>query len=295
MKSLVIGLGIGSLYVSVLRQLGATVVTVDADPSKSPDYYQTQDAILAMPWFDTVHICTPNYTHKPLAELVAHHAGCVFIEKPGLKTAAEWRTLCKDFSHTRFMMVKNNMWRHQIPEMRECAALSHRVDINWIRKDCVPNPGSWFTTQKLSYGGVSRDLMPHLLSLYIALSDNWQSTFPSKIETAQRWQLSDISTTQYGVVNPNGVYDVDDSCEVVIDNKWFINANWRSMDNERSDIVFHLQNGQTREYDLGWCPEAAYLNMVQTAVSEMKNNHFWRTQLAQDVWIHDVIDMAGAK
>ena len=36
--SLVVGMGIGNLYANVLDELGHSVVTVDADPSKAADF-----------------------------------------------------------------------------------------------------------------------------------------------------------------------------------------------------------------------------------------------------------------
>ena len=45
MKSLVIGLGIGNLYTTVLKQIGATVFTVDQDKNKSPDFTTISDAL----------------------------------------------------------------------------------------------------------------------------------------------------------------------------------------------------------------------------------------------------------
>ena len=38
----------------------------------------------------------------------------------------------------------------------------------------IRKTGSWFTTRKLAFGGVSRDLMPHLLSLYVAMNPHWR-------------------------------------------------------------------------------------------------------------------------
>ena len=54
-------------------------------------------------------------------------------------------------------MVKNNQFRHNIDEMTNMARTSRVVDINWCNKNRVPNPGTWFTTKELAYGGVSRD------------------------------------------------------------------------------------------------------------------------------------------
>ena len=86
MKSLVIGMGIGQLYKTVLEELGHEVITVDQDPAKAADFYDYGFAFAAHGHFDTVHVCTPNFTHVNLARHAGvHRAGIVFVEKPGLE------------------------------------------------------------------------------------------------------------------------------------------------------------------------------------------------------------------
>jgi predicted dehydrogenase len=79
MKSLVIGMGIGQLYKTVLTNLNAEVITVDPDISKKSDFPTVESAIYAHVKFDTVHICTPNFTHMEIAMKVAPHSKIVFI------------------------------------------------------------------------------------------------------------------------------------------------------------------------------------------------------------------------
>lgn len=286
MKSLIIGMGIGELYRSVLSSLGYNVVTVDTDPSKDPDYVSVETALEVHGHFDTVNVCTPNFTHKEITELVAPHADIVFVEKPGFKDSNEWKTVCSSFPDTRIMMVKNNMWRDNVSEIKSLATQSNRVDINWIRKNCIPNPGSWFTNKELAYGGVSRDLLPHLLSLYITMNPGWSKSFASEKQSKQQWQLDEIDSTDYGTINRQGTHDVDDFSSLQYDNKWHLEANWRDMSKEESCIRFDNDT----VIDLGWCPEGAYKNMIQDAVSNLNNNEFWREQLSQDVWIHQQIE-----
>ena len=279
-------MGIGGLYKSVLSSLGYSVVTVDTDPSKDPDYVRVETALEVHGHFDTVNVCTPNFTHKEITELVAPHADIVFVEKPGFKDSNEWKTVCNSFPDTRIMMVKNNMWRDNISEMKSLATQSNRVDINWIRKNCIPNPGSWFTNKELAYGGVSRDLLPHLLSLYIVMNTDWNNTSASEKQSKQQWQLDEVDSTDYGTINRQGTHDVDDFSSLQYDNKWHLEANWRDMTKEESCIRFDKDT----VIDLGWCPESAYKNMIQDAVDNLNNNEFWREQLSQDVWIHQQIE-----
>ena len=290
MKSLVVGMGIGQLYKSVLEKLGYTVITVDSDSNKNADFHKVESALMQHDYFDTVHICTPNFTHFELASKVAPYSKIVFIEKPGVETSEQWQILCRNYPSTRFMMVKNNMWRSNIQELQQKASTAKNVDIEWIRKNCIPSPGSWFTTRKLAFGGVSRDLLPHLLSLYIALNPDWQSESINGAAALQNWLLENIESTEYGNVYPNGTYDVDDQCNIRFGNKWYLRANWRSIDIERSAITFINQDGTRDMFDLGWCPEDAYENMIKDAVVNLNNDVFWNNQYEQDCWIHSIIE-----
>jgi len=285
MKSLIIGMGIGELYKSVLTQLDAEVITVDTNPDKNADFAKVEDALVAHGFFDTVNICTPNFTHAQLTQQVAPYSKIVFVEKPGFKNSTEWSDILSQHPDTRIMMVKNNMWRDNIGEMQLLSAQSNTVDIKWIRKNCIPHPGSWFTTKELAYGGVSRDLVPHLLSLYIALNPDWHSTTASNSIVGQRWTLSEIDSTEYGDINYNGIYDVDDNVEMLFGDKWRVQADWRDLTLEESCVKF---NSST--IDLGWCPELAFSNMIQDAIKNADNGDFWQEQQKQDVWIHKQIE-----
>ena len=288
-RSLIIGMGIGQLYKDVLTKLGHEVITLDTDLKKNADFLTLSAAISAYSCFDTVHICTPNFTHFDLAYRVAKHAGIVFIEKPGVANSEEWNALVTEFPQTRFMMVKNNMWRDNIDELREKAANAGTVDLLWLNRDRVPNPGTWFTTKELAFGGVSRDLMPHLLSLYVALNPHWRTDRFIGLTVKTNWVLEELTNTDYGVVNPSGTYDVDDECKLTYGHKWNLNANWRTNDIEWRKIIFS-KLGNTTEFELGLCPEYAYESMIAEAVSRIKDDDFWFTQNEIDIWIHEQIE-----
>jgi len=288
--SLIVGMGIGNLYATVLDKLGHGVVTVDQDSSKGADFLTVDSAIEECRMFDTVHICTPNFTHEELARKLAPVSKIVFIEKPGVITSRAWIKLITDFPLTRFMMVKNNMWRNNIAELKQLAMEAKTVNIEWTRKNCIPSPGSWFTTRNLAFGGVSRDLMPHLLSLYVAMNPHWRADKANGSASIQSWLLEDIDSTEYGTVNPSGTYDVDDQCNIRFGNKWHCIANWRSMTYENSAIEFIMQDNTVERFDLGWCPEEAYLNMIKDAVDNRDNYQFWLNQFDIDTWIHERIE-----
>ena len=283
-------MGIGQLYKSVLTKLGHIVYTVDQDSSKGADFISVDSAIVTHTFFDTVHICTPNFTHFELAAKLAPYSKIVFIEKPGVTTSATWQKLITTFPQTRFIMVKNNMWRSNITDLQALADKAKNVNIRWIRKNCIPHPGSWFTTRKLAFGGVSRDLMPHLLSLYIALNPKWRIDSVNGKGSQMMWNLEDIDSTEYGVINPNGTYDVDDKCHIDFGNKWGCQADWRSMTADDSSIQFIMQDNSVERFDLGWCPEDAYESMIREAVERVDDYQFWLDQFDIDTWIHERIE-----
>ena len=290
MKSLVVGMGIGNLYKAVLKEIGNTVVTVDLDPNKA-DYTSVDMAIGVHGKFDTVHICTPNFTHVKIARQVAPISKIVFIEKPGVATSDAWAQLVKDYPATRFMMVKNNQYRKEIKRFKNLADQSDIVRVTWNNKNRIPSPGSWFTDRSLAFGGVSRDLIPHMLSYYACLTDYKDGTLVYK-RSKQNWQLDEIDSTDYGVINPNGVYNVDDECTIEYmhgKTKWILSANWRSLEEDNISISFGMPFSAVVE-KLGLCPEDAYQEMIEQAIENINNDEFWQKQYDQDIWIHQQIE-----
>ena len=288
-RSLIIGMGIGQLYHSVFSSLGYEVDTVDPDPEKKASF-KTADEITDS--YDIAVICTPNFTHELIARTIANKCKIVLIEKPGLQDSKCWFCLVEDFPDTRFMMVKNNQYRNELTVFKIQADQSDNVYIRWNNANRIPQPGSWFTTKELSFGGVSRDLIPHMLSYYCALADFTQGT-KLKATAIQNYKLEDIHSTDYGTVNPEGTYDVDDFCQLEFKNGntvWKLSANWKTnLDHDDSSIAFSMKNSAVR-HELGLCPESAYKSMVETAVKNLNNTKFWSAQFAQDIWIHEQIE-----
>ena len=289
-KALIIGMGFGrAVYKPVLEELGYQVITVD--PIQPADFLTVDDAVVAHKHFDTVNICTPNFTHEMLARAISPYADIVFVEKPGVKDHYAWRQMVIDNPTTRFLMVKNNQYRDTIEQFKILADQSHTVRVVWNNKNRIPNPGSWFTTKDKAFGGVSRDLIPHMLSYYVALT-NYNKGNKLYATAVQRHSLESVNDTDYGTVNKNGTYDVDDFCEFEYKNgntTWVLTANWK--DNKADDVYisFDMKNSAAK-FVLGLCPEEAYKAMIENAVTNLNNNDFWSEQLAQDLWIHKQIE-----
>jgi len=285
-KALIVGMGIGQLYQKVFTELKYDVETVDI---KLKATYK--DAADAKGSYDIAVICTPNFTHEEIARTIAKKCKIVLIEKPGLQDAKCWQCLVEDFPDTRFMMVKNNQYRKEISKYKRLAETSDRIQAVWNSKDRIPFPGGWFTTKEKAFGGVSRDLLPHLLSYYTVLTDYKNSTrlFGHAI---QRHQLKDITRTDYGIVNSDGTYDVDDFAELEYKNDncfWVLSSNWKDGVNDDIFLSFSMKNSAVKE-SLGLCPEEAYKAMIETAVKNVDKNAFWEDQYDQDIWIHKQLE-----
>jgi len=289
LKSLVIGMGIGELYMEVLRDLGHEVITVDNQ--RMAHYTSVGLALDDHPMFDCTVICTPNHTHEKFAYLVSEHSKIVFIEKPGVRTAHDWQVMVDSCPETKFMMVKNNQYRDELHFFKALSKQSTNVNINWINYNRVPNPGGWFTNSHYSFGGVSRDLMPHLLSWVAVLNPTiYQDSNVLKFEREQRWKLENLLDTAYGTVNPDGLYDVDDYANIELrvgKVLYKLTANWRSLEQDDQSIAFI--GDRERRFELGLCPVSAYKKMIATAFENFSNPEWWKDQLEQDLWIHNML------
>ena len=249
MKTLIVGLGFGQLYKKIYESMGAEIITVDSEQLTKPNFVELTTAIEAHPEFDTAHICTPNKTHFALAKKLSGHAKIVFVEKPGVKSVAQWTALTHD-KQTKYVMTKNNQYRDNIGEMANLGQKMSSIDLNWKNKNRIPSPGTWFTNKDLAFGGVSRDLLPHMLSLLFVLAPNDYESYniiDKKIE--QRYRLEDCTDTDYGKVKEDGVYDVDDSAYLKLvgpNNIIKVNTAWRT--DEEDDIAVHMYKYFLRMY-----------------------------------------------
>jgi hypothetical protein len=206
----------------------------------------------------------------------------VFVEKPGFKTAQRWQKAID--VPVRLMMVKNNQYRSNIFEMVTASGNSNYININWINYNRVPNPGSWFTTKRLAWGGVSRDLIPHLLSYMPMMFPNeYRKLKIIGKQLMQRSRFEELKSSDYGNVNPNGVYDVEDYCE---NKRIKLITDWRSM--REDDVSMNI--GIRTKFELGLCPEEAYSNMIKDALACKDCELFWQEQKFQDIWIHKILE-----
>ena len=286
MKALLIGLGgIGrNVYLPELKRIGYAVTTVDLKEHDA-DY---DDAGSVAGKFDVAVICTPNFTHDALARKIANQCESVFIEKPGLPSAEQWNTLCEDYPKTRFIMCKNNLYRDSYGAIDDFLTGKEEligIDVTWFNANRIPNPGTWSTNRRSAWGGVALDLFPHLYTQLVKVFGGVPDCQRGSHSMAQQWQLQDCidSGTDYGNMDPNGIYNVCDYAQETwyVDDKYPINikASWKQGYDDQSIKIY--TEDSMYQWNFGLCPANAYGNMIATGITEPYDVH---RQL--DFWIH---------
>lgn len=298
-KAIVVGLGgIGkNVYVPQLEKLGYNVETVD--PNTVFADYGTVNDIHKSKKFDIAIVCCPNVHHLNAVLELTDVCKTILVEKPGLANTKAWTNTIQRFPHHTILLVKNNLYRESIHTYMNLLDLEEvsKIEINWLNKDRIPNPGSWFTDSTQAFGGVTHDLFPHLYCFMFALIpfNNFQYVTP-KTFTMQRWNLDNIGdSTDYGAVNKNGVYDVCDYAEahymIPRENpeplSVTLRASWKEGYDDQAIYVYY-NGGRKLRLEFGFCPDSAYGKMIESAVQNKFMEEDRQTWIEQDFdkWIH---------
>jgi|688.fasta_scaffold471305_1 hypothetical protein len=290
----IVGLGIGTLYVSVAKTLGYNIVTIDHNPTLNANYLSIDDLPSHLK-FDMAIICLPNYLHESTAKKLVKYTDRIVVEKPGFESTKHWVDFQNSYG-VKLFMVKNNMFRTDFYKSVSNIQILNEIEsikILWINKDRVPGAGSWFTNKELSYGGVSKDLIPHTLSVVQTLlsTPNIDSEYTALHE--QMYSLSDITTNSWGTAKLNGVYNVDDQSyfSTKINNIDIeCAATWKH-DNISKDCVewrVKFNSGLHITYVAGLCPEEAYVKMIDTYMNVTDSDY--NDYMKYDVAIHNILD-----
>lgn len=277
-KALVVGLGMGQQYKNWLEQLSFDVTTIDPDLNKNADFVTIETCLDKHNKFDLVYIGTPNYTHEPIARQLVNHTKILLIEKPGFQTHSHWMNFVKEFYQTRIMMVKNNQYRPERNIWRDMAYRSEKVCVTWQREKGIPS-SPWFIDPVKSYGGVSRDLMPHMLSYFTNFTDYSNSITIKR----QKEDLLNIGIDTWCIMEYTAANDKK--------TQWILFTDWQNESYDSASIEFII-SGHSHIYDLGsLCPSEPYLDMITDCVKNVDNDNFWNEQLAQDLWIHQQLEL----
>jgi len=286
-NALVVGLGIGSMYRRILLENGVTFGRVDTvDPNVSSATYKSIEECRGNK-YDMVVIATPNYLHESCARTAArlNLTNLIVVDKPGFESHSAWKRFKEDYPNIRLQMVKNNLFRQEITKWKNIPY--DYLEISWCNKNRIPKPGSWFTDKKRAFGGVSRDLIPHLLHIYAAVNGfepiEWCEKYQSKT-------LDNIDSTDYGEVEKDGIYDVDDFCHIGFLNGEVV-ADWCSGKKDKIEIAFCKNSGIVSVKiieNLGLCPEYAYDRMFKKFLYMTENEH--KNYELLDDWVYITLE-----
>jgi|TARA_B110000967_G_C18846309_1_gene542179 predicted dehydrogenase len=286
-RALLIGVGGigGNVYLTELMKLGYDVTTVD---NSNPADHTTIDTVNGV--FDVAVICVPNFLHTYFADSIAPYTKVVFIEKPGLPSADQWNALCDKHPHTKFIMCKNNMYRDTYGFLDNVGTIDDitSIKVNWLNKNRVPNAGYWSTNRKQSWGGVALDLFPHLYCQLLTHFGKIENFTRVNHLMMQKWNLEDLTGSDYGAVNVDGVYDV---CDYATE-KWLLNdkvivevsASWKEGIDDQSIVV--QTTDSSYKWDFGLCPAEAYGEMIEKGQIEDYDTH-----KTIDTWIHKHLEV----
>jgi predicted dehydrogenase len=278
---LIVGLGIGKVYEEQCELLGFTVFTLDTDITKNPTY--TSEEQVKGKSFDLSIICVPNYLHEHFIHLLAPISEYLLIEKPGVSDVELWEALQDLYVNTRFAMVKNNYFRPMLLDITKIFYYNlsrlKKMRLIWKSVNRVPFPGFWFTNKEKAFGGVSYDIIPHLLSMLFKIVQP-EGLLPIASYKEQRWSIEDITSTDYGVINKtNPVYDVDDYCYLEYKCKGVqiqVEAAWKD-DNINEDIqqiILEFED-ESLVYNFGLCPNYVYGLMLRSLFNGDNFSYKW--------------------
>jgi predicted dehydrogenase len=287
----IVGLGIGKLYVSACKYYNWDVITVDQNKALNADYLNVDD-IPKDVHIDLAVICTPNYTHERVArQLGSRYVTNIVVEKPGFQHAGSWLGFQQQYPKSRLWMVKNNQFRTLFADLQDKEI--EKIQLFWLNKNRIPGAGSWFTDKYKSYSGVSRDLMPHLLSVAQRTLGHCIATDGFTAQCYQQYDMSQLQNdSTYGNYDVNGIYDVDDCAYFKsktnnIDIECF--ASWKlDIDVDIVEWRFFIKGGANLTYGVGLCPESAYETMLHEYM--YADEATYRQHQKYDVEIHSIID-----
>lgn len=125
---------------------------------------------------DAVVICSPNFTHADYAVKALNKKKHVMCEKPVAINMEEMERVVKAArcNDRLFIPAYVNRFREDVSTMLHAIekyrlGTVKRVEGKWLRRFGVPRPGTWFTSKKLSGGGVLIDLGPHIIDICLEL------------------------------------------------------------------------------------------------------------------------------
>jgi predicted dehydrogenase len=187
-----------------------------------PAVYTDYQEMIRREEMDAVIVCVPNHLHAPVT-LAALAAGKhVLCEKPMATSVEQAEAMAETARRTRnvLMVAHNNRFRGtslMLKQLMEQGALGHvyHAKAGWVRRRGIPGWGSWFTQHEFSGGGALIDIGVHVLDLAL-----WLLGYPHPVsvfgKTYAHFGSKKKALSPYGVIQPDGVFDVEDFATALI-------------------------------------------------------------------------------
>ncbi len=223
-------------HVRAARAAGSRVVAVcDCDLEKAQTFaaeyqcdrsFDSISELLAIPELEALVVAVPNAHHKDVAVQCLNAGKDILLEKPMAMSVAECDAII-DCARSMQRLVQMGFVCRAAPKALAVQQLIAEGVLGEIyhakaflhRQRGIPGLGRWFTTKKLSGGGVLIDIGVHLIDLVmhltgakraITVSAFCESRFGSPIDQyiyEEMWA---------GPPDPNGTFDVEDSATGLI-------------------------------------------------------------------------------
>lgn len=211
---------------------------------------------------DAAVIATPNFTHAEYTMKLIDHGIHVLCEKPVALTEKEIFDVCNHLEKRNVIYVPAfvNRWRQDIQMINteiDSGKIGKITEIQagWIRKNGVPRPGTWFTKQSLSGGGVLIDLGSHILDICLMfmrdrkiVSQNLKASL-CNIEKLQNKGFANWFEQDY---EKNYQIDVEDNIEanVLFDDNAQMNVKLSWMSETDADYTYFKIIGEKKQIEL---------------------------------------------
>ena len=197
---------------------------------------------------DAVSVCLPNYLHSQVTVAALEAGKNVLCEKPMAINAAEAKKMLEAAKRTgkKLMVGFHRRFGQEAQVLKGFIERGELGNIYYIkatnlRRRSIPGAGGWFTTKRLSGGGVLIDIGVHNLDLAFWFMGHPKPTSALGV-TYQKFSHLKRVPTRFGDMDEKGVVDVEDMALGLIKFEngaaVFLEVSWAA----------HIGGGGTREF-----------------------------------------------
>jgi predicted dehydrogenase len=222
-------------------------------------FYSRLDQMLDTENLDAVFVCTPPFTHLPIAQECISHNLDVFVEKPLAESLSSARKMVslveqKDVIHaTGFILAHIPLYRRAKTMLeRGIIGKIYRFNISVYFSEVLSKKRGWFYDKSKSGGGVVIDIASHLIYLV-----TWYFGLPQRVYGRTSNFFSDVEDS--GSV----LFEYTNGLSGVLDANWSV-PGYRlatieiSLEGEKgfmeitNDYIKLNLNQKVDNYERGW-------------------------------------------